>query len=62
LYNWDFLDSSGGNNLPAHVGDTRDPDSITRLRSPGEGNGNLPQFLAWRIPCTEESGGLQSTA
>ena len=29
-------------------------------RSPGEGNGNLFQDLAWRIPWTEEPGGLQS--
>ena len=26
----------------------------------GEGNGNPLQFLAWRIPWTEEPGGLQS--
>ena len=29
-------------------------------RSPGEGNGNPLQYSAWRIPWTEESGGLQS--
>ena len=29
-------------------------------RSPGEGNGNSLQFFAWRIPWTEEPGGLQS--
>ena len=30
-------------------------------RSPGEGNGNPLQYiLAWRIPWTEEPGGLQS--
>ena len=28
-------------------------------RSPGEGNDNPPIFLAWRIPWTEEPGGLQ---
>ena len=28
-------------------------------RSPGEGNGNLLQYFAWRIPWTEELGGLQ---
>ena len=27
---------------------------------PGEGNGNLLQFLIWRILWTEEPGGLQS--
>ena len=30
-------------------------------RSPGGGNGNLLQILAWRIPWTEEPGRLQST-
>ena len=29
-------------------------------RSPGGGNGNPSGILAWRIPCTEEPGGLQS--
>ena len=29
-------------------------------RSPGEGNGNQLQYLAWKIPWTEEPGGLQS--
>ena len=29
--------------------------------SPGEGNGNPLQYsIAWRMPCTEEPGGLQS--
>ena len=28
---------------------------------PGGGNGNPLQYLAWRIPWTEEPGGLQST-
>ena len=42
-----------------------DPGSIPWLgRSSGEGNGNPPQYssilLAWRIPWTEEPGGLQS--
>ena len=27
-------------------------------RPPGEGNGNHPSILAWRIPWTEEPGGL----
>ena len=30
-------------------------------RSPGEGNGNHSSILAWRIPWTENPGGLQST-
>ena len=29
-------------------------------RSPGEGNANHSSILAWEIPWTEESGGLQS--
>ena len=29
-------------------------------RSPGEGNGNSLQYLAWKIPWTEETGRLQS--
>ena len=29
-------------------------------RSPGGGNGNHSRILAWRIPWTEEPGGLQS--
>ena len=29
-------------------------------RSPGKGNGYTLQILAWRIPWTEEPGGLQS--
>ena len=29
-------------------------------RSPGEGNGNPVQYLAWEIPWTEEPGGLHS--
>ena len=28
-------------------------------RSPGEGNGYPSSILAWRIPSTEEPGGLQ---
>ena len=39
----------------------RDPASIPGLvRSLGEGNGFPPIILAWRIPWTEEPGGLQS--
>ena len=41
--------------------DGRDVDSIPGLgRSPGGGNGNHYSILAWRIPWTEETGGLQS--
>ena len=38
-----------------------DPGTVPGLgRSPGEGNGNYSSILAWRIPWTEEPGGLQS--
>ena len=29
-------------------------------RAPGEVNGNLFHIIAWKIPWTEETGGLQS--
>ena len=46
-------------NLPANAGDLRDAGLIPGSgRSPGEGNGYPLQFLAWRIPWTEEPGGL----
>ena len=39
-----------------------DPGSIPGSgRSPGEENGNPFSFLVWKIPWTEEPGGLQST-
>ena len=49
-------------NLPANAGDVRDVGSIPGLgRSPrGEGNATHSSILAWRIPRTEEPGGLQS--
>ena len=47
-----------GKNLPAKPGDVGDVGSILGLgRSPGEGNGNS-SILAWKIPWTEEPGGL----
>ena len=55
--NMGFPGGSVVKNLPAKVGDM---DLIPGLgRSPGEGNGNS-SILAWDIPWTEESGGLQS--
>ena len=45
-------------NLPANSGDMG---SIPRSgRPPGEGNGTHSSFLAWKIPWTEEPGGLYS--
>ena len=48
-------------NLSANAVDVRDTSLIPGLgRSPGGGHGNSLPILAWRIPWTEESGGLQS--
>ena len=45
----------------ANATDIRDSVSIPGLgRSPGGGHGNPLQILAWRIPWTEEPGGLYS--
>ena len=49
-------------NLPANAGDIRDTGSILRLEDPlEEGTATHSSILAWRIPWTEEPGGLQST-
>ena len=49
-------------NLPADAGEAGDAGSIPGLgRFPGVGNGNSLPILAWRIPLTEEPGGLQTT-
>ena len=48
-------------NLPANAGDARDAGSIHVLgRSPGGEHGNHSSILGWKIPWTEEPGGLQS--
>ena len=48
-------------NLPANAGDIRDSSSIPESgSSPGGGHGIHSSSLAWRIPWTEEPGGLQS--
>ena len=48
-------------NLPANVGDTGDAGSIPgSARSPEEEIATHSNILAWRIPWTEEPGGLQS--
>ena len=52
----------GGSEVKASASNTGDPGSIPASgRSPGEGNGNALQILAWRIPWTEKPGRLQST-
>ena len=44
----------------ANAGDARDMGWIPGIgRSPEGGHGNPLQFLAWRIPWTEEAGRLQ---
>ena len=58
-YFGDFPGGSDGKESAYNVGD---PGSIPGSgRSPGEGNGNRLQYSCWRIPWTEEPGGLQST-
>ena len=48
-------------NPPANAGASGLVGSTPGLgRSPGGGNGNPSSILAWRIPWTEEPGGLQS--
>ena len=48
-------------NLPANAGDMGDIGLISRLGgSPGVGMAAHSSVLAWRIPWTEEPGGLQS--
>ena len=47
-------------NPPGNAGDTRDAGSIPRSgRSPGERNGNLPQYYCLEISWTEEPGRVQ---
>ena len=48
-------------NLPANAGDVRDTSGTPGSeRPPGGAHGIPPGILAWRIPWTEEPGGLQS--
>ena len=47
-------------NPPANTGDTRDATSVPRSgRSLVEKMATCPSVLAWKIPQTEEPGGLQ---
>ena len=48
-------------NLAANAGDVRDAGSIPGLGRSLEDLGTHSSILAWRMPCTEEPGGLQST-
>ena len=55
------MDFPGGSDGKVSVYSARDLSSIPGLgRSPGEGNGNPLQYIAWKIPWTEEPGRLQS--
>ena len=58
---WGFSGGSVVKNLPANAGDIRDPGSFSELERScgGEGMATYPSILAWRIPRTEEPGGLQ---
>ena len=48
-------------NLPANAGYARDAGLIPQWeKSPEEGMATHSSILAWRIPWTEEPGGLQS--
>ena len=48
-------------NLSANAGDERDVDSIPGWEDPlEEGMATHSSILAWRIPWTDEPGGLQS--
>jgi len=48
-------------NLLVNVGDVRDASLIPSLRRfPGGEHGNLLQYSFWRIPWSDELGGLKS--
>ena len=50
-------------NVPANAGDLRETGLIPGSgRSPGKGHGTHSSTVAWRVPGTEEPGGLQSIA
>ena len=51
-----FTDGTVVKNLPANAGDTGDLGLIPGLGTFFGGT----SILAWKIPCTEEPGGLQS--
>ena len=48
-------------NLAANAGDVKDAGSIPGLGRSLEDLATHSSILAWRMPCTEEPGGLQST-
>ena len=61
LEGWDLPGGSVVKNPSASAGDIGDAGSIPGLgRSPGGEHGNPLHCFFWRIPWTEEPGGLQS--
>ena len=59
---WGFPGDASGKNLPASAEDVRDAGSILGWEDPlRERLAAHSSILAWRIPWTEEPGGLQST-
>ena len=58
---WETGCFPGGSDGKESACNARDPDSIPGSgRFLGEGNGNHSSILGWKIPWTEEPGGLQS--
>ena len=61
LYKINHIGSTVVKNPPTNAGDARNAASIPGSgRCPGLGNGNCSSALAWKIPWTEDPGGLQS--
>ena len=63
-YKWINISTifTGSSEVKMSASNAGDPGLIPESkRSPGKGNGNPLQYLAWRIPWTEEPGRLQST-
>ena len=59
-HNRGFSGGASGKEPPANAGDISDEGSILESgRSPGDGNATHSSILAWKIPWTEEAGGLQ---
>ena len=62
MRNWGFPNGSAGKESTCNAGDTKDMGSILGWKdSLEEGMATLSSILTWRIPWTEEPGGLQST-
>ena len=55
---WGFPGGSAVENPSANMGGSGS--TPKSRRSPGEGNATHSSSLAWRLPCTEEPGGLES--